>query len=320
MKAAVIGLGNISNRHRKNIRALFPQAKIYALSASGRLPDEPINDCDELVNSVAELVNENLDFVIVASPATWHVEHSLPFINADIPVLIEKPLCVDPNATNELMQAERKISSSIAVGYCLRFLPSLQVVKNFIRNQRLGNLYQIKIEVGQYLPDWRPKDYRHTVSASKELGGGALLELSHEIDYAHYLLGQLNAHSALLKSSKELALEVEDSADILASTPEGTPVYIHLDFLQRQASRTCVITGSQGRLVWDLIANSVILHSNKGAEVLYNEPSWDKNQMYLNMLQALVLQNEGRFKLATLAEAQQVLTFIEQVKKQAHYL
>ena len=45
-------------------------------------------------------------------------------------------------------------------------------------------------EVGQYLPDWRPgTDYKSGVSAQKDLGGGALLELSHELDYLQWFFG-----------------------------------------------------------------------------------------------------------------------------------
>lgn len=320
MKVAVIGLGNISNRHRKNLRRLYPQATIYALSASGRMPTEKIPDADIVVESIAELLEIELDWVIVASPAPYHLPHSLPFIQAKIPVLIEKPLSAELTDVKNLLLAQRQYSASVAVGYCLRFLPALQQVKEVLQTHKLGTLYQIKIEVGQYLPDWRPKDYRTTVSASKALGGGALLELSHEIDYAHELFGELTLHSALLKSSQELGLEVEDSADILASTQQGVPLYMHLDFLQREATRTCIIIGSQGKLAWDLIANKVVFMTADKPEVLLDNQSWDKNQMYLSMLRSFYQADEHSAKLATLEQSAQVIAFIQQAKQQAQWL
>lgn len=36
-RIAVIGLGNISIRHRKNLKYLYPLASIYAMSASGQV-------------------------------------------------------------------------------------------------------------------------------------------------------------------------------------------------------------------------------------------------------------------------------------------
>ena len=54
-------------------------------------------------------------------------------------------------------------------------------MKKFLDTGALGDhIYNVFAGVGQYLPDWRAGDYRVTVSASKDLGGGALLELSHE--------------------------------------------------------------------------------------------------------------------------------------------
>ena len=49
----VIGLGNISERHRENIRKLFPWVKIIVMSASGRKIDlKDIANADELVSEI----------------------------------------------------------------------------------------------------------------------------------------------------------------------------------------------------------------------------------------------------------------------------
>ncbi|MGM7313881.1 hypothetical protein ACOI3P_29990, partial [Acinetobacter baumannii] len=64
------------------------------------------------------------------------------------------------------IDAENEYQTPVAVGYCLRYLPSAQKVKQILQEGILGTLYNAFIEIGQYLPDWRPtKDYRETVSA-----------------------------------------------------------------------------------------------------------------------------------------------------------
>lgn len=321
MKFGVIGLGNISHRHRANFKKIAPDSMVYALSASGRVLDLLPDHCDVMANSIEDLIAAQLDMVIIASPAPNHLQHAQAFIAAGIPTLIEKPLCSDIADIAPLVQAEAQASAAVGVGYCLRFLPSMQVVKSFIEQGQLGTLYQAKIEVGQYLPDWRPKDFRTTVSAQAHLGGGALLELSHDIDYAQWLLGDLTLHSALLKSSVELGLSVEDSADVLASTPDQVPVYIHLDFLQRKANRVCILIGSEGRLEWDLIQNSVTLVRPSVTDILYAEPGWDKNQMYLNMVNTVLdSKHPEQSKLATVQQAVSCVEFIHQVKSKAVYL
>ena len=316
-RIAVIGLGNIANRHRKNIRTLFPQASIIAMSASGRIPTEEISYCDVVVSSIQQVVEAKVDFAIVASPATFHAQHSITLIKANIPVLIEKPLTVSDAEADLILQNVNDSKTPVAVAYCLRYLPSMQQVKKIFDEQVIGQLYNAYIEVGQYLPDWRPdKYYRDSVSASKHLGGGALLELSHELDYAQKLLGTFHLEHAILRYSEELQLDVEDTADMLLSTPQGTIINIHLDFLQKKAYRKCRFVGDRGGIEWDLIKNEVVLSSSTQTKVIYSEPNWDKNQMYLAMVQDFVAKIEQRPNhCVTVEEAIKTVVLVNQVKQ-----
>ncbi|EYU14227.1 Gfo/Idh/MocA family protein [Photorhabdus aegyptia] len=293
-RVAVIGLGNISVRHRRNLKSLFPQAEILAVSASGKMPESQVNDADSILLSTAELARSDVDLVVVASPAPFHAKHALPLIEAGIPTLIEKPVTVTMTDCEALISAIDSTSTPVAVGYCLRYLPSARKVKSLLEQELVGTIYNVFIQAGQYLPSWRPKDYRDTVSAKVELGGGALLELSHEIDYAQWLLGNLSPCHAILRSSEELNLQVEDMVDITAISANKTICHIHLDFLQRSAYRICRLIGSQGTLEWNLIKNSIEFTNQDGLKVLYDNPTWDKNQMYLDMLKDFIAMIDGK--------------------------
>jgi len=318
-KVAVIGLGNIATRHRRNLKMLFPSSELLAMSASGRIPNEDISDCDGIATNVEELIKAQVELVIVASPAPFHALHSIPLIEARIPTLIEKPVTTTPEDAKAIQQAIERYHTPVAVGYCLRYLPSAQKLKILLNERKIGTLYNAHIEIGQYLPDWRPsKDYRDSVSANRNLGGGALFELSHELDYAQWLLGPLNLQHAVLRSSKELALDVEDMADIVALTDSGAVATIHLDFLQRKAHRQCSFVGSEGRIDWDLIQNKLILTTSTEMTILYSEPEWDKNQMYLAMIEDfLQMIGQNRHNCTELAEATTTVRLIDDIRHQA---
>lgn len=316
---AVIGLGNIATRHRKNLKQLFPNSKLVAMSASGRIPQEAVSDCDVVVGEVNEIITHEVELAVVASPAPFHAKHALPLIEANIPVLIEKPLSVSVADSELVQQAADKQGTPVAMGYCLRYLSSAIAFKKLLAQQAVGHIYNVNVEVGQYLPDWRPnKDYRSSVSANAELGGGALLELSHELDYVQWLFGSLDVKHAILRSGAELSLDVEDCADIVAVC-QSAVVNIHLDFLQRKPFRKCRVIGSLGTLEWDLIRNEITLASAKGDEVLYSEPDWDKNQMYLHMLTDFISKIEGReHSCIDVAEAKQSVELIQQIRAASH--
>ena len=138
----------------------------------------------------------------------------------------------------ELIKIHEKTHTPTAVGYCLRYMPSAIKMKELLDQKKIGNIYNAFVDIGQYLPDWRPSiKYRDSVSSKLILGGGALLELSHEIDYLQWLFGSLEVHYAQLRSSSELNLEVEELVDLVLISEIGTVCNVHLDFLQKKASR-----------------------------------------------------------------------------------
>jgi len=285
MRVAVIGLGNIAKRHRSNIKKMFPEAEIIAMSASGRAPSELICNADYIVSNIQNIIDYTVDMAIIASPAPLHSLHAIPLIEAGIPVLIEKPVTTCVEDAKLIIKAKSKYQVNAGVGYCLKYLSSALFVKKFIESGRAGKVINANIEIGQYLPDWRPNtDYKKSVSAVHSLGGGVLFELSHDIDYAQWLFGRLEIEHALIRNTGELGIEVEDVADILATSHSGCVVSLHLDFLQRQASRKCKIISNRGALVWDLIKNQVIWTDETGESVLFSDELWDRNKMYLNML------------------------------------
>lgn len=316
---AVIGLGSISKRHRANLRKLYPQAKIFAVSASGKMPEGQIENADECVTNVEHLLHHVIDLVIVASPATYHAEHSIPFLRAGVPVLIEKPLAASKADAVAITEVARETKTPVAVGYCLRYLSSSQKIREMLNSDVIGDVYNVFVETGQYLPDWRAeKNYKDTVSASKKLGGGALLELSHEFDYVQWLFGALAPHSAILRSSSELGLEVEDSADILAVNDKGIVVSIHLDFLQREPQRMCRIIGSKGRIDWNLLNNQIKMTDQCGEVLIFDENNLERNEMYLNMLKDFKEKVSGlNNQCISVLEAKQTVLLIEQIKELA---
>lgn len=317
MNFAVIGLGSIASRHRKNFKILFPASIVYAMSSSGRTPDGDVDDCDGLIDTMEGLIAKGLTMAIVASPAPFHAVHAIALLKAGVPTLIEKPITTTTAQADSIINVANENKTPAAVGYCLRYLPSAQRIKKYLKQNIVGKIYNVNVEIGQYLPSWRPdKNYKDCVSANRALGGGALFELSHEFDYLMWLFGDLDVKCSVLRSSKELALNVEDSADILALAENNAVVSIHLDFLQRSTIRKCDIIGSEGRLDWDLINNSLIFSDDEKMETLYEDKSLDKNQMYLSMIEDFLQLAKGKKNnCIMLNEAKSVIDLIDTIRK-----
>ena len=315
-KAIVIGLGSIALRHRRNLKQLFPEVLVIAVPASGKVLNQNIKFSDKIILTLEEAIKEGVDMAIVASPASFHLIHAKMLLLAGIPSLVEKPVTSNLQDAQGLIRIHKETDTPTVVGYCLRYMPSSIKMKELLGQNIIGNIYNAFVSVGQYLPDWRPsKDYKNSVSAKKSLGGGALLELSHEIDYIQWLLGSMEVQYAQLRSSSELNLEVEELADVVLVSDVGTVCNIHLDFLQKKASRTCSFIGEKGRLDWNLPSNTIKLHTREGGVCLFSEPDWDSNQMYLSLLTDFLDLVAGRENSSIdLEQATKTIELIESVK------
>jgi predicted dehydrogenase len=202
---------------------------------------------------------------VISSPATFHLDSALPLARAGVHLLVEKPLSTVTDGIEQLLEACREKKTVLLTGYNLRFLPSLRQFKDLLNGELIGRVLSVRCEIGQYLPSWRPDaDYRQSVSARRELGGGALLELSHELDYLRWIFGEVEWVKATLSRQSRLAIDVEDTAHlILGFVPaaDGRQLVgtVNMDLIRQDTTRLCTVIGEKGSLRWNGLTGMVDL-------------------------------------------------------------
>jgi predicted dehydrogenase len=313
LRAVIIGLGYIGRRHLANIRTLAPASQIliyrHAQTGSGR---EEIPGADNVVYDLDAVIDFKPHIAVLSNPATLHVTAAAALASANTHLLVEKPISHSLAGVVELISECQRRRLVLMVGYTLRFNASLQAARKALRDGLIGRPAYIRAEVGSHLADWRPEaDYRQTVSARKELGGGVVFELSHEIDYVRWFVGEVATVSARLGTLGDLELEVEDTAEITLEMRNGTMASIHLDMLQRPGMRGCRIVGTNGTLLWDGIKNSVMCYSTTSKEwsTIYNcAERYNRNEMYLAELEEFFASvQDGRAPAETCDEGLRAL-------------
>jgi predicted dehydrogenase len=159
----------------------------------------------------------------------------------------------------------------------------LQTVKQLLDAHAIGRVLHAHAQFGQYLPDWRPSvDYRASYSARASMGGGILLDASHEIDYVTWLFGEPETLACFAGKASDLEVDVEDSATLLLGYPHDVHAVIHLDFVRRGYRRTLEIVGETGNILADLGRRTVGLE--RGREELTPMPV-GTDDMYVVELQ-----------------------------------
>ena len=262
-RVLIVGLGSIGKRHLRLARALLPSADIRVLR------HQPRESIPENSNGCFAELDQALDFVphiaVIASPATFHLDVAQTLAQAGVHLLVEKPLAAAVDGVAQLIETCRKNKIVLLTGYNLRYLQSLQRFRALINEHVIGRVISVRCQIGQYLPTWRPDaDYRGTVSAQKKLGGGALLELSHELDYLRWIFGEVDWVKATLTRQSNLVIDVEDTAHlILGFAPEADGQQLigtaNLDFVRHDTTRTCTAIGDTGSLRWNGLTGVVEL-------------------------------------------------------------
>ena len=110
VKIAVVGIGLMGSQHLKAIN-ISKKAKLHSIVDTNK---------DSLVHakkfkvpfyqSLSELFkNKKPDAVIVATPNQFHEKHTISFLDAKIPVLLEKPISDNINKAKKIIQSSKKI-------------------------------------------------------------------------------------------------------------------------------------------------------------------------------------------------------------------
>lgn len=263
MKILVAGLGSIGRRHLANLDGVAPTAtKIVWRLRSRAGADDVQTPGAVVVHSLDDALAQTPDAALITGPASCHVDTSLPLAGRGVHLLIEKPLSNALDGVDDLVAVCRESQTLLMVGYCFRFYRPLQSLRQAVADGRIGRVLSIRAEFGHYLPEWRPGfDYRHGVSAQRALGGGVLLEMSHELDYVRWVAGEVATVNARVARLSDLDIDVEDTADILLEFTSGATGSVHLDMVQRSPRRACRVVGTSGTLTWDGLTHEVLLYS-----------------------------------------------------------
>ena len=136
--------------------------------------------------SYEELVaDSSIDAIYVATPHPAHHDNVILALNADKPVLCEKPFAVNAQQAQAMVDAAAKNKVALMEAMWARFLPHYAKVREIVASGVLGPILSIHADHGQRLAD---QGIARLVDP--QLAGGALLDLGiYPISFAHMILG-----------------------------------------------------------------------------------------------------------------------------------
>jgi predicted dehydrogenase len=258
MHLLIVRLGSIGRRHLGILSALDPAPRLTIWRHRRPAEAAELPDGVDTVYDLDAALAAKPDAALLCGPASEHVEIARQLAERGIHLFIEKPISDRRDGVEALIELCARRRLVLMVGYCLRFHPAVAGLRAAVAAGAIGRVLHAQVDVGQLLGNWRPgRRVVDTVSAHAALGGGVLLELSHEIDYLCWALGRPRTVSASVARLGSETVDAEDCADLLLDFPGGTHAALHLDMLSRPPRRGCTMIGTEGSLRMDLRAGSL---------------------------------------------------------------
>jgi len=254
LRVLLIGYGSIGQRHKRILESL--DAKVDVVTKQ-KLRDKTTF---KSLKSVKNL--KKYDYFIIASETTKHFQQ-LKYL--DSKVKNKKIFCEKP-----LFETDKKLdikNNKVYVGYVLRFHPLLQKLKKLLQFE---TVISSNIICGQYLPTWREgRDYRESYSASKKDGGGVLLDLSHEIDYAQWLFGEVKELKSYQVKISDLEIDSDDLTMFIGKTKNNIMLNISVDYISKLTHREMFVETLQHTYKLDFIKNRLVKIGKDGSKKIY---------------------------------------------------
>lgn len=175
MKAIIFGLGSIGQRHMRLLQTYFPEVELWHYNRYALEPYfEKLVDGGGWEALPLGVISPD-DFVIISTPSEAHLSCARACAEMGLNLFIEKPICTNSKGLDDLIRMVRSKNLVAYVAYPLRFHPFIEYLKTI---PPAGNYRFVCHSNAERWPSARKLNH-------------VVLELSHELDIAEYLLGSV---------------------------------------------------------------------------------------------------------------------------------
>lgn len=202
LRVGIVGMGFMGRMHDRCWRAQ-PGATVAAVceanpkvvEALGRAGGGNIGGATDHVDlsgvdvfhDLGELIaSGKVDALSITLPTFLHPDTTIAALNGGLHVLCEKPMALDPEACDRMIDAARSSGRVLQVGHCLRFWPEYVVARELVHSGKYGEVVAATFRRFTSPPTWSPDGW----FADEARSGGQPLDLHiHDSDYIHFLFG-----------------------------------------------------------------------------------------------------------------------------------
>jgi predicted dehydrogenase len=171
----IIGLGKIANKFATDLATLDNTELVAVASRNQQNADEFAEKyhVKKAYNSYEELAKDaDIDAVYIATPHSFHKEHSILCLQHKKAVLCEKPFAMNLQEVTEMITVAKENNVLLMEVLWTFFLPHFNYVLELVKSEKFGKLKNLDADFGFY-----PVFDKNSRVFKKEIGGGSLLDI-----------------------------------------------------------------------------------------------------------------------------------------------
>lgn len=251
MKWCIIGAGGIADR--RTIPAILQDKSNQVVAIMDKVPAvaEKLGKKYNVKYYIDEeqMLQENeCDAVYIGTPVMCHYRQAILALKYGCNVFIEKPIGLNAQEGEKLLQAFKAAQKQIYVGYMMKYHNLHVKAKELISKNAIGQVTNVRTQFSCWYPDIAGAWRQNKVLS----GGGAIMDLGvHCIELIEYILGDELVDVKAFYGTKTFSYEVEDSGMVIFQTKKGVLGNIAVNFnIPDKASESRLeIYGTQGYLI-----------------------------------------------------------------------
>ncbi len=228
-------------------------------------------------NSAAALIDDpEVDAVYIATPPAFHKDYTLLSAQAGKPVYVEKPMALNFQECQQMIQVCQAAGVPLFVAYYRRALARFLKIKQLLDTGAIGEPRFVNITLYQPVAQDELTPQTLPWRVIPELaGGGRFVDIaSHMLDFLDHLLGPIRAVQGFASNQAQLypAEDIVTGTFMFESGVHGVGTWCFTGFDRWDRTE---IVGSAGQLTYSTFdAQPVILTTSKGrTEFAYDYPA-----------------------------------------------
>jgi len=199
------------------------------------------------------LEDGDIDAVYLATPVRLHAEQAVAAAEARKHVLCEKPMALDVDGCQRMVDAARGNGVRLGVAYYRHLYPVVRRLRELLASGEIGR--PVLGHVQAFEPFVPPPDGRRSWLLRKaDSGGGPLMEFGcHRIEVLLNLLGRVERVKGFPANVRFPEREVEDTCVAYLGFPSGAAAVLSVSHAAQEARDSLEIFGSEGSAHVDVL-------------------------------------------------------------------